>query len=108
MIPDGKESVLPDDQDTAKGILSDLRREKAVHQIDVRGLLILHPFLKVIANEDDVVHAPAGFCEVGLEAGLAEIKLASLHDGGFILLDTWCMSASESSVAGDFESSYPQ
>jgi hypothetical protein len=68
---------IPNDKHSSQGVLSDPWLQKAVDEVDVRWVLILRPFLKVLGHKDDVVRQPTNFTEVSLVARLSEILLAS-------------------------------
>jgi hypothetical protein len=79
---------LPNDQDTTKGILSDLGVHKLEGQINIRSLLILNPLVQVACGENNIVEQPSALREVCLEPRLVQVLLTSLENELFIILDT--------------------
>ena len=64
--PQGEENI-PNDQNHSQWILSNLRSKELVRECNIRWRLVLREFGQVVAHENDVVHAPSNFCEIGFE-----------------------------------------
>lgn len=79
---------LPDYQHATKRIFPDLGTYKFEREFDIRGFLILHPFLQVATCEDNIVEKPPGLCDFSLEAWFVQVLGAGLGDLLFIVLGT--------------------
>lgn len=91
---------VPNDQYCAEGILSDLGVHELEGQVDIRGLLVLNPFVKVAGGEDNVVEQPSTFADLGFETGLVQVLGAGLDDLLHIVLDTIGVSRILQSLLG--------
>jgi hypothetical protein len=60
---------IPNDQNRSQWILPNLRSKELVRECHIQWRLILREFDQVVAHENDVVHAPSDFCEIGFEVG---------------------------------------
>lgn len=79
---------LPNNQHTSKGVLSDLGAHKLEGEINIRGLLILDPFVQIARGENDVVHKPLALREIRLEPRLVQVLFTGFEDEFLIILDT--------------------
>lgn len=71
---------IPDYQHAAEGILADLGAHEFKSEFDIRGLLILHPFMQFPGGEDNVVEQPTALGNFSLEAWLVQVPGTGLDD----------------------------
>lgn len=74
---------LPNYQYATKRIFPDLGAHGLEREFNIRGLLILHPFVQVMTGENDVIEQPPSLCDFSLEAWLVQVldtaKTSILH-----------------------------
>ena len=78
--------LLPDDENTAQRIFSDLGAHERVDKGHVRGLFVLGPFLEVLGDEDDVILAPVEIGDVRFVSAFAQV-LSQGFDDGFLVVN---------------------
>jgi len=83
---------LPNDKDNAQRVLSNPGVKSLVEQWNIWRRFILDPFLKMIADEDNIIHAPTRLSDVSFEARLSEVAIASLLDGSLIVFQPMTVS----------------
>lgn len=59
----GGKYIAPNHQNGTKRVLADLGVHELEGEINIIGLLILHPFVKVLRDENDVVFQPNAFTD---------------------------------------------
>lgn len=81
-------SRLPDDQNYTDRILTDNGIQRGIEKRNIWSLLIFHPLLQIILDENNIIHAPARFSDVSFKAWLSKIPLAGFLDSRNVVLDS--------------------
>lgn len=78
---------LPDDQDAAERILANLGLHELESELNIDGILILHPLVQVASGENNVIQQPSTLGNFRLEARLVQVLCASLNNLLLMVLD---------------------
>lgn len=78
----------PDDKDTSKRVFSYFRGQRCYGERNIRCFLVLRPFLKVLANKENVIGAPVYLHDMSFEGAFSDIVLACCYQSILVVLQT--------------------
>jgi len=77
----------PNDEDASEWILSDPWTHERIAPRNVIRLLVLCPFLQVLADKDDVIGDPIDLGQSSFEDAFAQVLLVRFQQLSFMVLD---------------------